>query len=90
MARDVHFLTDNAGGQAEYIFKKHHQAHPIELTLSLFNGDIALYPIDEYQASLQFEAYLEAGGEEETSGAVGGRGGREAGAREGEGSGGQV
>ena len=67
MAHDVHILTNNAQGQNEIILKKHHQAHPIELTLSLLEGDVALYPIDHYVALLQIEAFIERGGDDEVA-----------------------
>lgn len=67
MARDVHVLTNNAQGQSEVILKKHHQAHPVELTLSLLEGDVALYPIDRYLALLQLEAFIEPGGDDEVA-----------------------
>ena len=65
MAKDVHVLTNNAQGQSEVILKKHHQAHPVELTLSLLEGDVAMYPIDHYLALLQVEAFIEPGGDAE-------------------------
>jgi len=58
MTRDVHLVTNSVQGAAEAIFKTHHQAHPIEVTLSLQDGDIALYPIDKYYAELQLDAFI--------------------------------
>lgn len=65
LARDVHLLTDSAQGARELLLKKHHPAHAAELTLSLLDGDVALYPIDRYNALLQLEAYVDLGGEDE-------------------------
>ena len=66
IARDVHVLTTNTSGPAEFILKKHHEPHPVELTLNLYDGDVSNYPIDEYKADLQIETFLEAGSEDET------------------------
>lgn len=67
MARDVHVLTNTTYGQPEIILKKNHQPHPIEMTLSLLDGDAALYPIDQYTAHLQLESYIERGKDDETA-----------------------
>ena len=67
MARDVHVLTNSTIAPNEIILKKHHQAHSREITLSLLDGDVALYPIDKYNASLQLEAFIERGGDDEVA-----------------------
>jgi hypothetical protein len=64
MAREVHLLTD-AVGKSEIVLKKGHRVQPVELTLSLTDGDIALYPIDRYNALLELDAYVDRGSEEE-------------------------
>ncbi|OYU46264.1 MAG: hypothetical protein CFE44_03025 [Burkholderiales bacterium PBB4] len=64
LAREVHLLTD-AVGKSEIILKKGHRAQPVELTLTLTDGDIALYPIDRYNALLELDAYADRGGEDE-------------------------
>ena len=66
IARDLHVLTTNTSGAAEFILKKHHEPHPVELTLNLYDGEVSNYPIDEYKADLQIETFLEAGSEDET------------------------
>lgn len=58
MTRDVHLLTNTVQGPTETVFKAHHQAYPIEITLSLQDGDVALYPIDKYNAALQLDAFV--------------------------------
>lgn len=64
MAREVHILTD-AVGKSEIVLKKGHRPQPVELTLSLLDGDIQLYPIDSYKALLEFDAYVDRGSEAE-------------------------
>lgn len=60
LARDLHIFTDSAQGVSDFSFHAGHQAHPVEVTLSLEDGDIALYPIDRYRASLEIEAWSRA------------------------------
>ena len=67
MARDVHVITNSTVAPSEIILKKHHQAHSREITLSLVDGDVALYPIDKYNTSLQLEAFIERGGDDEVA-----------------------
>lgn len=58
MTRDVHLITNNTQGATETVFKAHHEANPLEVTLSLLDGDIAQYPIDKYNAALQLDAFI--------------------------------
>lgn len=67
-------------GHIPFLWKLQHGAHRQQ----------ALIISQDPPNSISPGGLRQAGGEEETSGAVGGRGAREAGAREGEGSGGQV
>ena len=64
LAREIHLLTD-AVGKNEIVLKKGHRPQPLELTLSLLDGDIALSPIDSYKAKLEFDAYADRGADAE-------------------------
>ena len=59
LSRDITVHT-NGVGKGDFILKKGHQVHPVEITLSLLDGDYGLYPIDEYTALLQIEVPIEA------------------------------
>lgn len=61
LTRDV-VLHTNGVGKGDFVLKKDHTAHPIEITLSLLDGDYGLYPIDKYTAMLQIEAPVEPAG----------------------------
>ncbi len=65
VSREIHILTD-AVGKSDIILKTNHRPQPVELTLSLLDGDIALYPIDRYKANLEFDAYMDRGADNET------------------------
>ncbi len=64
LTRDIRLLT-NAVGKTEILLKKNHAAQPLELTLSLLDGDIALYPADKYNALLELDASTQNGAEAE-------------------------
>ena len=61
LTRDI-LLHTNGVGKGDIVLKKGHQVHPVEITLSLLDGDYGLYPIDEYTALLQIEAPVEPAG----------------------------
>lgn len=61
LTRDI-LLHTNSVGKSDIVLKKGHQVHPVEITLSLLDGDFGLYPIDEYTALLQIEAPVEPAG----------------------------
>ena len=64
LAVDLRLLTNNAAGQSQILLKKNQAPHPVEMTLSLLDGDVALYPIDRYNALLELEATVEREGAE--------------------------
>lgn len=61
LTRDIALHT-NGVGKGDFVLKKDHIAHPVEITLSLLDGDYGLYPIDKYTALLQIEAPVDATG----------------------------
>nr|WP_295781220.1 DUF4436 family protein [Rhodoferax sp.] len=61
LTRDI-LLHTNGVGKGDILLKKGHQVHPVEITLSLLDGDYGLYPIDKYTAILQIEAPAEPAG----------------------------
>ena len=61
LTRDI-LLHTNGVGKGDILLKKGHQVHPVEITLSLLDGDYGLYPIDKYTALLQIEAAVEPAG----------------------------
>ena len=61
LTRDI-LLHTNGVGKADILLKKGHQVHPVEITLSLLDGDFGLYPIDKYTALLEIEAPVESAG----------------------------
>ena len=61
LTRDI-LLHTNGVGKGDILLKKGHQVHPVEITLSLLDGDYGLYPIDKYTALLQVESPAEPAG----------------------------
>jgi hypothetical protein len=65
LTKDLSLFVDNATGNTLLHFKQGDKLHPIEVTLELFDGEFAYYPIDRYTSSLALEAYL---GDERSAG----------------------
>ncbi len=62
MAVELRLLTNNAVGQNLIVLKKGQAPLAVEMTLSLLDGDVALYPIDRYKALIELEAFIEREG----------------------------
>lgn len=65
LTKDVSLSVDNVAGNTLFRFKKGAPIHPIEVTLDLFDGEFAYYPVDRYASTLEIAAHL---GDDESAG----------------------